>query len=145
METPDPKPYPTREELLATHRKKQNRMTLTLLAVIVLPVLAIVIFGGSGDSSQSSQRTKPVTHQDVIEQQFSGWDGSHKNLTKLIKQNMHDPDSYEHVETRYSEVDANTLYVVTTYRGNNAFGAKVLNKVEAEVSVNGEVLKILSE
>jgi hypothetical protein len=144
METNNPKPYPTREELLAAHRRKQNKMWLTLLGAVGVPVLLIIIFS-SGDRDYSSQPARPVTHEDVIKQQFSGWDGSHKNLTKLIKDNMHDPSSYEHVETSYSEIDANTLYVTTAYRGNNAFGAKVLNKVEAEVSVDGKILKILSE
>jgi len=36
-----------------------------------------------------------------IEHQFSAWDGSHRNLERLIKKTMNDPDSYDHVETVY--------------------------------------------
>lgn len=36
-----------------------------------------------------------------IESQFSAWDGSHRNLERIIKEAMNDPDSYDHVETVY--------------------------------------------
>ncbi|QMW06369.1 hypothetical protein H3H32_16500 [Spirosoma foliorum] len=43
---------------------------------------------------------------------------------------MHDPDSYEHVETTHS-VKGQEIYVTTSFRGKNKFGAKALSKAEA--------------
>jgi len=79
-----------------------------------------------------------------IEEQFSAWDGSHRNLERVIKKAMNDPDSYEHDETTYWD-RGDHLVVKTTYRGKNAFGGVVRNFVKAKVSLNGQVLQILDE
>lgn len=82
--------------------------------------------------------------QDLIEKQFSPWDGSHRNLESLIIEAMNDPDSYEHAKTVYWD-KGDYLIVQTTYRGKNAFGGVVRNFVKAKVSLDGEILQILDE
>jgi len=79
-----------------------------------------------------------------IESQFSAWDGSHRNLERVIKESMNDPDSYEHVKTVYWD-RGDYLIVKTTFRGKNAFGGVVKNSVTAKVSLDGQVLQILSQ
>jgi len=79
-----------------------------------------------------------------IELQFNPWDGSHRNLERVIKKAMNDPDSYEHVETMYGD-RGDHLIVKTTYRGKNVFGGVVKNFVKAKVSLSGEILQILDE
>lgn len=79
-----------------------------------------------------------------LETQFSLWDGSHSNLTQVIKQAMNDPDSYEHVETTYWDMNDH-LVVMTKYRGKNAFGGKVSGMVKAKVSMNGDILEIIDQ
>lgn len=78
-----------------------------------------------------------------IEQQFSGWDGSHRRLERYIKSRMNDPDSYQHVSTRFVD-NSDSLLVTTTFRGKNAFGGMVINHVAAIVSLDGEVQEIVS-
>jgi hypothetical protein len=39
--------------------------------------------------------------REMIEKQFSAWNGSHLGLTRFIKDHMNDPKSYDHVETVY--------------------------------------------
>lgn len=80
--------------------------------------------------------------KEMIEKAFSAWDGSHRNLTAYIKENMNDPKSYEHVETVYWDM-GDHLIVMTTFRGKNAFGGVVKNAVKAKVSLEGEILEIL--
>ncbi|MFY0650747.1 MAG: hypothetical protein JXQ96_01875 [Cyclobacteriaceae bacterium] len=78
-----------------------------------------------------------------IKDQF-GWGGRHNMLSYEIKDNMHDPGSFEHVETTYRD-KGNHLLVSMKFRGSNAFGALVLNQVTARVGIeNGIVLEILS-
>jgi ribosomal protein L37E len=77
-----------------------------------------------------------------IKNNFSAWDGSHIGLTKYIKNAMHDPDSYEHVETKYWD-KGNHLIILTTFRGKNGFGGVVKNSMMAKVDLNGNVLKIM--
>jgi hypothetical protein len=79
-----------------------------------------------------------------IEPQFSAWDGSHRNLERLVKEAMNNPDSYQHVKTVYWD-KGGYLIVQTTFRGTNAFGGVVPNTVKAKVSLDGDVLQILSQ
>ena len=77
-----------------------------------------------------------------IEAQFSPYDGAHRSLEKYIKENMNDPDSYQHDET--TRVDMKDYLVVTTvFRGKNGFGALVKNSVSAKVDMDGNILKII--
>jgi Na+-translocating ferredoxin:NAD+ oxidoreductase RnfG subunit len=82
--------------------------------------------------------------KEKVEKQFSSWDGSHPGLTRLIKKSMNDPDSYEHVETRFRD-DDNSILVITEFRGKNAFGGKVKNIVSARVDFEGNVIEVISQ
>lgn len=66
---------------------------------------------------------------------LSSWNGSHRELVKLVKQNMNNPKSFEHVETRYG-VTGDYAGIVMVYRGTNAFGAIVTNSIKAKVSLD---------
>ncbi len=82
--------------------------------------------------------------KEMIEKQFSSWDGSHVKLTKLIKDSMNDPKSYDHVETVYLDMK-DYLIINTTFRGKNAFGGTVKNTVKAKVSLDGESIEIIEQ
>tara|TARA_R110000823_G_scaffold309594_1_gene433945 strand:+ start:10798 stop:11442 length:645 start_codon:yes stop_codon:yes gene_type:complete len=76
----------------------------------------------------------------IISSVFSAWDGSCRNLERSIKNNMNDPDSYEHIETRYSyDPDEGYFDVITKFRGRNGFGGMVVNAVKAKVLFDGTV------
>ena len=68
---------------------------------------------------------------------FSSYDGAYRPLEKIIKEKMNDPSSYEHIETKYTHVfdgvDRPYMAVETTFRGNNAYGAKVINTASVKV------------
>ncbi len=83
--------------------------------------------------------------KELIEKQLSGWDGSHIQLTKLIKKAMNDPNSYEHDKTVYWDMGTH-LVVRTSYRGKNAFGGVVRNWVKAKTDIKtGTVLKVIEQ
>lgn len=84
--------------------------------------------------------TAKVEHDKKIEGQFSGYDGSHRKFERLIKQAMNDPDSYDHVETRYID-KGKFIRVFCTFRGKNAFGGTVKNTKVADFSIDGEFLR----
>ncbi len=81
--------------------------------------------------------------KEIVEKQFNKWDGSHIKLTKLIKDNMHDPDSYEHIETKFRD-NKNSIFVTTKYRGKNAFGAKVINTTSVNTDIDGNIIEVLN-
>ncbi len=85
-----------------------------------------------------------AARKERIEAQFSAWDGAHRNLTKIIKASMNDPDSFKHVKTVYWDM-IDHLIVQETFRGKNAFGGVVVNTVKAKVSLDGQVLEIIDQ
>lgn len=78
----------------------------------------------------------------LIKSQFSSWDGSHIQLTKMIKETMNDPDSYKHDKTVYWD-KGDHIIVKTIFRGRNAFGGIVKNSVRAKFDLNGQIIDIL--
>lgn len=82
--------------------------------------------------------------KDQIKSQFSSWDGSHRNFVKLVKKNMNDPDSFDHVETRYAVLSNNSgIQVSMKFRGKNAFGGTVLNHLTAQFDMNGNFIRMV--
>jgi len=73
---------------------------------------------------------------------FSIWDGSHSGLKKFVKQRMHNPSSFRHVETKFNADEADHILVKMTYRGSNAFGGIVTNWILARVDYRGNVISI---
>jgi hypothetical protein len=78
----------------------------------------------------------------LIGKGFSAWDGSHRALEKHIKKRMNNPDSYEHIDTKY--YDRGDFIIVTTrFRGANAFGGLVVNEMTAKAGLDGHLLEII--
>ena len=71
------------------------------------------------------------------ESQLSEWDGSHHGATRAIKSILHDPSSYEHVETNVFPVGDKNI-VKVKYRAKNVYGATVLGGATYEVSSSGD-------
>lgn len=79
----------------------------------------------------------------IIEEQFNA-DGSHFELAWLIKKNLRNPDSYEHIETRFRD-DGSSIYVTTKYRAENGFGGMAIETCVARVDLKGNVIEIISQ
>lgn len=75
---------------------------------------------------------------------ISAWDGSNPKLERAIKKSMNNPDSYEHVQTTFS-YKKDKVIATMIYRGNNAFGAKVLGKVLGIFDYDGNLTDIQNE
>lgn len=109
-----------------------------------LVLIVILLVGGFIESMCSAPKSPAEIRQSRIEKNFSPYDGSHKGLTEAIKLDMHNPDSFESVETSYIDKESH-LIVSTKYRGTNAFGAVVTNMVVAKTDLDGNVLEIIRE
>ena len=126
-------------------QKKKKKKSFLLINVFIVSCLFLVLFSVLTDSKESNKPKTPAeARTEKIEKSFSAWDGSHYRLTKFIKNSMNDPNSYEHVETRYGD-KGDHLIVSTTFRGKNAFGGVVKNMVTAKVDLNGNVIAIISQ
>jgi hypothetical protein len=109
---------------------------------IVLQSIGIILFFAF--IIYTEQKSKSVGgRESTIQQQFSGWDGSHPALTEKIKARMNDPESYEHIDTKFKD-SGTYIHVITEFRGKNAFGGKITNTVNAKVDFDGNVIEIIS-
>jgi len=92
----------------------------------------------------AAEAKKKEQRKERVEKGFSGWDGSHIALTRLIKESMNDPDSFDHVETVWWD-QGDYLIVRTKFRGKNAFGGLVLNWVKPKLDLDGNVLEVIEQ
>jgi PBP1b-binding outer membrane lipoprotein LpoB len=109
------------------------------LTAFILIAFAIIV-----TASCSSPAPPVETHQSKVDKLFSSFDGSHIEFAKLIKNNMNDPESYEHVKTVYWDM-IDSVVVKTTVRGNNQYGAKQTISYRGVSDLNGILRNITLE
>ncbi len=65
---------------------------------------------------------------------LSVWSGSHPTLVRLVKENLNDPGSFEHVETSVTPVHEGEYGpqhgITMKFRAKNMYGALVLNEAQ---------------
>jgi hypothetical protein len=124
---------------------KQPVPKAQIVTILIIVIGFFIVFGYLKVTAPPEKPLSPADERKMlIEKHFSAWDGSHKGLEKLIKNSMHDPQSYEHIKTIYFD-NGSYLLVQTEFRGKNTFGAVVKNQVRAKVGLDGEILKILDQ
>lgn len=79
--------------------------------------------------------------REKVEALFSAYDGSQPGVERAIKKRMNDPDSYEHVATRFAD-NGSFVTVYTQFRGKNAFNAKIMTVATAKIDLSGNVLDL---
>lgn len=126
------------------------------LALIFLGLMALFVFimpdskeattnnAAPDVAQQTPVPAQPARDPNAPESFLSAWDGSNRELVKLVKSAMNDPKSFEHVETRFID-RGNGLSLFMTYRGKNAFGGVVTNKISAELDKNTRSLSNIQE
>lgn len=92
---------------------------------------------------QEKNKPKPAEQlrQEKIEESFSRWSGAQIYLEKYIKDDLKDPESYEHIETTYRD-NGETLTVKMRYRAKNSFGGYVVSQAVAETKIDGTLLSV---
>jgi hypothetical protein len=130
-----------KEKKKKEENKKVGQGCLVFLGIILV-IIVLVNLGGGND--EKPVLTEAEQRREMIEKQFSAWDGSHRELTKFIKESMHDPKSYEHIKTTYVD-RGDHLIVETTFRGKNVYGGVVSNTIRVKALISGEVVEILSQ
>jgi hypothetical protein len=86
-----------------------------------------------------------LERKDAIAAQFDRKTGEHQMIRLVLRTSLNDPDSYEHASTTYEE-RGKLIRVTCLYRAKNAFGAKVLQQVTADCSIEtGIIEKVIYE
>ena len=122
----------------------KNMKNKHYLFIILISLGFIVYINHLDSSTENRYKTSSELRKENLENQFNPWDGSHIELTKLIKLSMNDPDSYEHIKTIYW--DENThIIILTTFRGKNMFGGVVKNYVKASFNNEGKLIEVIEQ
>lgn len=94
------------------------------------------------DAQNAKQAAEIIAKLDRARSQFSVWNGSHKKITKIIKESMKNPENYQHVKTKWDLLNDDTILVKTTFKSKNIFGALIDKYVRAIVSLDEQILEI---
>lgn len=84
-----------------------------------------------------------VVTKENIESLLSDWDGSLPSLVEYTKQNLHNSDSFEHIETGYID-KGEYILIKMIYSAENGFGAIRKASISAKVDYNGKIIEILN-
>lgn len=118
----------------------------SLFSLIMLIALGVFIFNLATPDKPKSP-PKPKTPEEIrkaeIMRGFNAWDGSHVQLERWVKGRLRDPESYEHIETRYID-KGDHLVVYTKYRARNGFGGMNVEDAVARANIDGSLIKVLS-
>lgn len=137
-------------------KEDQNAMGILFVSFIIAIIAGFILYkfitpSEATSSPLSAQEIKENSAQELLFSQFSGFNGSHAALVTKVKNTMHNPDSFEHVDTIYYWTDetkksaGDKITVRMTYRGTNAFGGVVTETVMAQVDTHGNVLEVLGQ
>ena len=76
---------------------------------------------------------------------LSGLDGSHRGIVSALKPTLRNPESFQHVETKITPVNAKGQHVLTmSYRAENGFGGLAFGNLVATVSNKDCTFQIVS-
>lgn len=121
----------------------KKRPFVSVIVVYLFIVVITLMFEKRSTNNVETQTTEAINNEPKIPKGFSGWDGSNLALVNLVKENMNDDDSFEHLETKLWTYDS--FYIVRMkYKGKNQFNATVKETVKAKISKeDGSVLEVL--
>ncbi len=132
---------------MSTQSEKQGLNKIKLqFGIVAIIGISIIWLGLTRDTVKPSkwpytQEEENSRRDEIISKCFSAWDGSNIELTRLIKESMNDPDSYEHIKTTYQDMN-NEIIIHTIFRGKNAFGGVVKQSISVTIGLNCNIIEI---
>jgi len=128
---------------------KNNSMNVSILKRPILKwilIIGIIVFIMDQCFKNNAKDNALSSDKDKIERNFSKFDGSFTKFKNFIKENLKDPSSFEHVETRYNDNKDGTVTVLMKYRAKNSFGAIVTEIAKCTLDVNsGNFSNVVTE
>lgn len=130
----------------------------------ILAIAAVTSDGNITITSTSSSYNS--ARNQWIKSQFSAWDGSHRELVKLIKKSLNDEKSYDHIETTYRDiatendmnevnsvlesagysnrVEIGDLFIQTQFSAKNGFNATIKSTAYGIASYNNNTITLIA-
>src|SRR5690606_10621161 len=95
--------------------KNHKYYPLLKWAAIILVIIFIMDQCFKSNKEQSNYEANDPKGR--VERHFSKYDGSYTLFRNYIKDNLNNPSSFEHVETRYTDNNDGSVNVIMKYRG----------------------------
>ena len=95
------------------------------------------------ERAEEARRNSPEELRKVRIKKGFGFYGEHKELTRMIKAEMNDPNSFELAACDYFD-QGDHIVVIMDYRGRNMMGGTARESVKAKCGLDGEVLQIMN-
>lgn len=115
--------------------KRQHKIILGIVTGLLLILILIVSLTPEPEKSPKEKRAEQ------IEKSFSVLDGYHINLKKRVIETLNDPNSFEHIETKYWDRDS-VIVVRMEFTAKNALGGRTRHHTLAHCTIEGEVIDI---
>jgi hypothetical protein len=78
-----------------------------------------------------------------VDANFSIYDGSSVKLVIEVKNQLNDPSSFQHIETRHNEDKAlGVVLVAMKFRAKNTYGGLSIKYANAVMTTSGEVISV---
>lgn len=127
----------------AAHIPAPKKSKKSLVVFSVIAGLILIAAFGSPDDETEKPALQPedevpallpedevaATSNEANEERRKGlhclsvWNGANRDFARKIENQMRDPDSFEHIETKITPVDVNGLHrVQMTFRARNGYG-----------------------
>ena len=108
-------------------KKKKSESTVMEIFFATVLVLAVMLFINTSCSESDEERAERVAQEAEDKKKgrhcLSLWDGRHSAFTNMVKARLRDPDSFEHILTLVTPVNASGRHRISmTYRARNGFG-----------------------
>jgi len=127
---PEPAPVAARPASPSTQPKREDLAGTGCALALLLGIGYALLSWCSGPektpeqlaAEQAQIEAKRVADENSGFHCLSGWDGSNASLVAQIKDQLRDPGSFEHDETRITPEDDGKHMVMMRYRARNGFG-----------------------
>ena len=108
-------------------KNKKSEPTLMLIIISAVLIFAAMLFIKSSCAESPEERAERLAQEAEDKRKgfhcLSLWDGRHSAFANIVKARLRDPDSFEHVQTRVTSVNASGRHSIRmTYRARNGFG-----------------------
>ncbi len=154
--------------------KLENVKEITIYALYDMQFVNVVTYPDNkelknqilADAEKHKADREVKRHTEWINNQFDAWSGDHIVLTRLIKENLNDEKSFEHIKTTFIDVFDETvknemnsifqesgfnataeigdLVVTTEFSAKNAFNATIKSTAIGLVKANDDTVHLLS-
>jgi len=110
--------------------------------VIAAPKAAKLAAARAEEEYKNSPKGKKAAREAQIRQGF-GFYGEHTELTRMVKADMDDPESFQLAACNYFDQDDH-IVVIEDFRGRNAYGVMQKFSIKAKCGIDGGVIEVMN-